>query len=174
MKLKQIPKEELELMGYDDIALLVLQESGKKMKLRDIFAKVINVLELPEERIDEELMDFFELMSINKKFVMLDKGYWDLQSRHKLDLVFDMEEDDEELENENAELREELEYYKNRKLSGRQKHNAKWMAIYNNFVDCYENGMTMIEIARRNNVSERTIYRYKAYYDKMRKVEVDE
>ena len=27
----------------------------------------------------------------------------------------------EELENENAELREELEYYKNRKLSGRQK-----------------------------------------------------
>ena len=80
----------------------------------------------------------------------------------------------EELENENAELREELEYYKNRKLSGRQKHNAKWMAIYNDFFDCYENGMTMIEIARRNNVSERTIYRYKAYYDKMRKVEVDE
>ena len=80
----------------------------------------------------------------------------------------------EELENENAELREELEYYKNRKLSGRQEHNAKWMAIYNDFVDCYENGMTMIEIARRNNVSERTIYRYKAYYDKMRKVEVDE
>ena len=74
----------------------------------------------------------------------------------------------EELENENAELREELKYYKNRKLSGRQKHNAKWMAIYNDFVDCYENGMTMIEIAKRNNVSERTIYRYKAYYDKMR------
>ena len=94
MKLKQIPKEELELMGYDDIALLILQESGKKMKLRDIFAKVINVLELPEERIDEELMDFFELMSINKKFVMLDKGYWDLQSRHKLDIVFDMEDED--------------------------------------------------------------------------------
>ena len=74
----------------------------------------------------------------------------------------------EELENENAELREELEYYKKRKLSGRQKHNAKWMAIYNDFVDCYENGMTMIEIARRNNVSERTIYRYKAYYDKIK------
>ena len=74
----------------------------------------------------------------------------------------------EELENENTELREELEYYKNRKLSGRQKHNAKWMAIYNDFVDCYENGVAMIEIAKRNNVSERTIYRYKAYYDKMR------
>lgn len=107
MKLKQIPKEELELMGYDDIALLILQESGKKMKLCDIFAKVINVLGLPEETIDEELMEFFELMSTNKKFVMLDKGYWDLQSRHKLDLVFDMEEDDEELENEEEDNIEE-------------------------------------------------------------------
>ena len=73
-----------------------------------------------------------------------------------------------ELEVENEKLREELEYYKNRKMSGRQKHNAKWMAIYNDFVAGYESGMTMIEIAKRNNVSERTIYRYKAYYDKMR------
>ena len=77
----------------------------------------------------------------------------------------------EELEKENAELREELEYYRNRKLSGRQKHNAKWMAIYNDFVVGYESGMTMVEIAKRNNVSERTIYRYKAYYDKMREKE---
>ena len=74
----------------------------------------------------------------------------------------------EELEKENEELQEELEYYKNRKLSGRQKHNAKWMAIYNDFVSGYESGMTMVEIAKRNNVSERTIYRYKAYYDKMK------
>ena len=77
----------------------------------------------------------------------------------------------EELERENTELREELKYYRNRKLSGRQKHNAKWMTIYNDFVVGYESGMTMVEIAKRNNVSERTIYRYKAYYDQVRKVE---
>ena len=76
-----------------------------------------------------------------------------------------------ELEKENVELREELEYYKNRKMSGRQKHNAKWMAIYNDFVIGYESGMTMVEIAKRNNVSERTIYRYKAYYDKMKSMD---
>lgn len=98
MKLKEIPKDELELMGYDDIALLILQESGKKMKLRDIFARICKVLDKPEESIDEELMEFFEVMSINKKFIMLDKGYWDLQSRHKLDIVFD--EEDEEIEND--------------------------------------------------------------------------
>ncbi len=70
----------------------------------------------------------------------------------------------EELEKENKKLREELEYYRNRKVSGRQRHNAKWMAIYNDFVAGYESGMTMVEIARRNNVSERTVYRYKAVH----------
>ena len=79
-----------------------------------------------------------------------------------------------ELEKENAKLKEEVEYYKNRKASGRQKHNAKWMAIYNDFVVGYESGMTMVEIAKRNNVSERTMYRYKTYYDKMKEAEDNE
>lgn len=69
---------------------------------------------------------------------------------------------------ENAKLKEEIEYYKNRKTSGRQKHNAKWMAVYNDFVVCYEDGMTMVEIAKRNNISERSIYRYKKYYDEIK------
>ena len=47
----------------------------------------------------------------------------------------------EVLQKENAELQKELEYYKNRKQSGRQKHNAKWMAIYNDFVLGYESGI---------------------------------
>ena len=70
----------------------------------------------------------------------------------------------EKLEQENARLKEELEYYKKRKASGRQKHNAKWMAIYNDFVVCYEKGMPLVEIADRNNLSERSMYRYLAYY----------
>ena len=71
----------------------------------------------------------------------------------------------QQLEKENAELRDELEYFKKRKASVRQKHNAKWMNIYNDFVICYENGMSLIEIAERNNISKRTVYRYKEYYD---------
>lgn len=108
MKLKDIPKEELELMGYDDIALLILQENGKKMKLHDIFAKVCQVLGLPEETVDNEIMDFFEQMSINKKFIMLDKGFWDLQTRHKLDIVFEDEEDDDLME-EDEENNDDIE-----------------------------------------------------------------
>ena len=76
-----------------------------------------------------------------------------------------------ELETENSRLKEEIEYYKNKKTSGRQKHNAKWMSIYNDFVACHEQGMTMVEIAKRNGISERSIYRYKAYYDEIQKKE---
>ncbi|MBO4495718.1 MAG: helix-turn-helix domain-containing protein [Clostridiales bacterium] len=75
----------------------------------------------------------------------------------------------EELEKENADLKEEITYLRKRKASGRQRHNAKWLAIYNDFVICYEKGMTMVEIAKRNGISERSIYRYKAYYEEMKK-----
>lgn len=108
MKLSEIPKDELELMGYDDIALLVLQESGKKMKLNDIFKKVCNLLELPDNILEEHLVDFFELMSTNKKFIMLENGYWDLQTRHKLDVVIEEDDDEEEITDE-EEIEEETE-----------------------------------------------------------------
>ena len=62
----------------------------------------------------------------------------------------------------------------NRNISNTVNHTAKWSAIYNDSVIGYESGMTMVEIAKRNNVSERTIYRYKAYYDKVREVEDNE
>ena len=113
MKLNQIPKEELELMGYDEIALLILQESGKKMKIQDIFKKVCKVLELPESMVEEHLVDFFELMSTNKKFIMLQNGFWDLQSRHKMDVIIEEDEEDEEelMEDEEIEENEEDIFY---------------------------------------------------------------
>ena len=76
----------------------------------------------------------------------------------------------EKLEKENAYLREELEAARNRKMSGRKKHNEKWMKAYNDFVTCFENGMSIVEIAKRQNVSVRTIYRYKEYYDKLQEM----
>lgn len=113
MKLSEIPQEELELMGYDDIALLVLQEKGKKMKLRDIFVQVCKVLNMTDEDVDEQLVDFFEQMSINKKFIMLKNGYWDLQARHKLDMVIESEDDEDiiEPEEDDEEIEEEEDIF---------------------------------------------------------------
>ena len=74
-----------------------------------------------------------------------------------------------ELEAENKILREELEYYKSRKFSGRKKHDETWMASYNDFAVKYEGGMTIMEIVNQGEISRRTVYRYKAYYDAMKK-----
>jgi len=72
------------------------------------------------------------------------------------------------LERENEELRAEVKALRDRKMSGRKKHNAKWMSIYNDFIVCHEAGMSLVEIAKKNEVSERTMYRYKAFYEKQR------
>ena len=70
-----------------------------------------------------------------------------------------------ELEAENKALREELEYYRAMKPAGRKKHDATWTASYNDFVVKYEDGMTIMEIVDQGDISRRTAYRYKAYYE---------
>jgi len=74
-----------------------------------------------------------------------------------------------ELEAENKILREELEYYKSRMSSGRKKHDETWMASYNDFAVKYEGGMTIMEIVDQGEISRRTAYQYKAYYDELKK-----
>ncbi|MBQ6696029.1 MAG: helix-turn-helix domain-containing protein [Lachnospiraceae bacterium] len=75
-----------------------------------------------------------------------------------------------ELETENKALREELEHYRSRKRGGRKKHDGTWQASYNDFVVKYENGMSIMEIVAQGEISRRTAYRYKAYYDEMQAV----
>ena len=74
-----------------------------------------------------------------------------------------------ELEEENKKLLSELEYYRNRNYGGRKKHNEAWMAAYNDFAGKYESGMTINEIVEEGDISRRTAYRYKAYYDELKK-----
>ena len=71
----------------------------------------------------------------------------------------------EELEVENEKLKVELDVYKNRNTGGRKKHDAAWLASYNDFAEKYERGMKIMEIVEQGDISRRTAYRYKAYYD---------
>ena len=113
MSLKELSKEELQTMAYDEIAYIILDEAGKKMKILDLFKKVCKVLNLPDETVENRIADFFELLSINKKFVLLKNGYWDLATKHQQDIVVEDEEEvvDEEInqEDEMEELEEENE-----------------------------------------------------------------
>ncbi|MCI6349876.1 MAG: DNA-directed RNA polymerase subunit delta [Tenericutes bacterium] len=114
MKLKSISEEEIETMSYDDIAYVILKEKGKKMKLLDLFNEVIDQLKLNKEEAENHLADFFSLLSTEKRFIQLDKGFWDLRENHtsKVELS-DIEEDDEEdeIEVEEEQTPEEDEMY---------------------------------------------------------------
>ena len=74
-----------------------------------------------------------------------------------------------QLEQENEQLRAELEVYKNRNTGGRKKHDEAWMTSYRDFAVKYEGGMTIMEIVAQGELSRRTAYRYKAYYDEVQK-----
>ena len=98
MKLKTVTKEELELMPFDDIAYLILKEKGKKMKLIDLFNNVCEVMELDQNVKDDYIADFFTLLATEKRFIQLDKGYWDLRENHTAKIEIDEDLDDEETE----------------------------------------------------------------------------
>ncbi len=109
MNLKDISKEELQSMSYDEIACLVLENNGKKMKIIDLFKKVCEILELPENTVEDRIADFFELLSTNKKFVLLKNGYWDLSINHLQDMVIEDEDDLDEGVDEDEEDSENLD-----------------------------------------------------------------
>ena len=111
MKLNDIPEYELETMNYDDIAYIILKDEKQKMKINELFKKVCDALKLPEELFEEKIADFFELLTTDKRFIMLEDGYWDLKEFHNPKAVVDDEEDDlipnEEIEEQDDDLVEE-------------------------------------------------------------------
>ena len=107
MKLN-ISKEELEQMSYDDVAYVILKNKKKKMKIQDLFKGVIETMGLPESDFETHIVDFFELLSTDKRFLMLEKGYWDLKENHKANVVIDEEEElEEDIKEEEIEADEE-------------------------------------------------------------------
>ncbi len=94
MKINEMSKEELESLSYDDIAYYLLEESGTKTKITDLFQEVCNLLGLSQSEYEAKIADFFQMLSTDQRFIMLEKGFWDLKSRHQSKVV--IEEDEEE------------------------------------------------------------------------------
>jgi len=109
MKLKNLSKEELEAMSYDDIAAMILTETGKQFKINELFKEISNLLELSEDEYIEKLPAFFDVLSTDQRFIMLENGLWDLKSKHVAKIVIDNDdEEDEEIE-DIEEVEEETE-----------------------------------------------------------------
>ena len=103
MSLKTMKKEDLELMSYSEIAALILEESKKSMKIVDVFKKVCSLLEMSDAEFERKIADFFEMISTDKNFIVLEKGFCDLRKRHNIEVVLDDDEDEEVLDSESSE-----------------------------------------------------------------------
>ena len=107
-KLNELTEEEIENLGYDELAYKILEETNKKMKITDLFRQVCDLKGLSEADYENLIGDFFEILTTDKKFIMLENGFWDLKSRHSEILVVE-EDDDFEEENEEPDEEEEEE-----------------------------------------------------------------
>lgn len=116
MKKINLTEEELVTMSYDDVAYVILESVGKKMKTPDLFKEVIRIMNLSDAEFENHLADFFELLSTDKRFTMVEKGYWDLKINQKTKLIIDDEDEEDEIveniENDtnNNEEDEEINY----------------------------------------------------------------
>ncbi len=107
MNLKDFTKEELETMSYDDIAYHLLNEKKSEMKIIDLFNEVGKLIGLSSAVIEEKIGDFFEMLTLDKRFIMLDDGSWDLRVRHAQKIV--IEDDEEDIAADELEENEEEE-----------------------------------------------------------------
>ena len=115
MKFKTISKEDLEVLPFDDIAYIILKEKGKKMKINDIFKIICDTLNLGDSAFENQIGDFFDLLATEKRFIQLEKGYWDLRENHTSEInIKELEDEDDEIipeEEKDYEENEEYDYY---------------------------------------------------------------
>ena len=107
MKLNKIPKSELELLSYIEIAKMYLQENKITKNTAELFKEICNLLELSDDEYVDKIADFFESLTTSKEFILLEDGNWDLKSNHKVKVVIeDIEDeiDEEEIEENEEEL----------------------------------------------------------------------
>ena len=115
MKFKTISKEDLEVLPFDDIAYIILKEKGKKMKIKDIFKIICDTLNLGDNAFENQIGDFFALLATEKRFIQLEKGYWDLRENHTSEInIKELEDEDDDIipeEEKDYEENEEYDYY---------------------------------------------------------------
>lgn len=108
MKIKNMPIEELEMMSLTDITYIILKENKKSMKTADLFKEISKLLDLSESDFASKIGDYYTSLNIDKRFVLLDNGEWDIRDNHSVEIVMD-DEDEEETEEETIDEEEVIE-----------------------------------------------------------------
>lgn len=106
MAIKDMNKQDLELLSNKDITNLLLEEKACQ-NTAELFSKIIELLELPKSTFDNKIGDFFTSLTTDKRFILLEDGTWDLRSRHNASKLAKIVDEDEEDDLEDVTLDEE-------------------------------------------------------------------
>ncbi len=107
MKLKDMKKEELEVLSFTDLTELILKENKKAMNTPSIFKHICELLELTDEDYTSKIGDFYTSLTTDKRFILLDSAEWDLRDKHKVEIVLDDEDEEDEYQEDELEETEE-------------------------------------------------------------------
>ena len=69
-----------------------------KYKINELFKKVCDLLGLSEAVFMDKLPAFFDVLSTDHRFIMLENGTWDLKTKHSVKVVVDNEDEEEDVE----------------------------------------------------------------------------
>lgn len=94
--MKNLTDEEIENLSYEELAKMILENKKGKMKIIDIFKKICELKHLTDKDFVDKIADFYELISTNKEFIVLEKGFCDLRINHTPKVIIDDEESSED------------------------------------------------------------------------------
>ena len=110
MLIKNMAKEDLEILSYTDLTELILKEENKPLNTPTIFRKICDLLDLTDEEFSDKIGEYYTSLSTDKRFVFLENNEWDLREKNPVDIILDEEDDeDEEIDEENDDIEENYE-----------------------------------------------------------------
>ncbi len=97
MLIKNMAKEDLEILSYADLTELILKEENKPLNTPTIFKKICDILGHSEEEYMDKIGDYYTSLASDKRFVFLDTNEWDLREKNPIDIVMDEDDDEEDV-----------------------------------------------------------------------------
>lgn len=108
MSIKDMKKEDLELLSYKDITNLLLEEYVPE-NTAELFKKIVELLELPSSVFDNKIGDYYTMLSTDKRFILLEDGKWDLRTRHTSDKIVNVVDEDDDIDVEESSKKDDLD-----------------------------------------------------------------
>lgn len=97
MELNQFKGQKKNELAMVDVAQAILETTGQVMEFNDLLAEVADYLELEDDVLEQEMIQFYTDLNVNGRFISLGDNRWGLRAWYPIDSI------DEEITHDNDE-----------------------------------------------------------------------